>query len=126
MTFNKLQFIALIKLGKAMQAADGRLDEEELNVMSAVVISFGVSPADYAEMLVLSDEIDATTALGIIAGMNASQKRYVCAFLATIMVADGDIDPKEHALWNLTSALCDLPTMTINEALEYMKNEFGG
>jgi tellurite resistance protein len=91
-----LQFIALIKLGKAMQAADGRLDDEELNVMSAVVISFGVSPSDYAEMLVLSDEIDATTALGIIAGMNASQKRYVCAFLATIMVADGDIDPKEH------------------------------
>ena len=123
MTFNKLQFIALIKLGKAMQAADGRLDEQELNVMSAVVISFGVTPSDYAEMLVLSDEIDATTALGIIASMTSSQKKYVCAFLATIMVADGDVDPKEHALWNLTTALCDLPVMTIKEALDYIQTK---
>ncbi len=125
MTFNKLEFIAMIKLGKAMAAADGRLDEKELTLMSAVVISFGVSASDYAEMLELSDAIDATTALGIISGMTDSQKKYVCAFLANIMIVDGDVDAKEEALWNLTTALCDLPIMTIGEAVNYMKKEFG-
>ena len=106
-----------------MAAADGRLDERELTTISAVVMSFGVGPAEFKAMLEVSDEMDATTSLGIISNMTDSQKKYVCAFLASIMAVDGDIDEREHALWNLTSALCDLPVMTVSEALDYMKTQ---
>ena len=125
MTFNKLEFIAMLKIGKAMVTADGRIEDNELTMMTTVLISFGVTPSDLRELLDLSDAMDATTALGIISGMTDSQKKYVCSYLATIMVADGDVDATEEALWNLTTALCDLPIMTIGEAVRYMKTELG-
>ena len=125
MTFNKLEFIAMLKIGKAMVTADGKIEKNELTMMTAVLMSFGVSPSDLRELLDLSDAMDATTALGIISGMTDSQKKYVCAYLANIMVADGDVDATEEALWKLTTALCDLPIMTVGEAVKYMKKEFG-
>ena len=125
MTFNKLEFIAMLKIGRAMVTADGKIEKKELSMMTAVLMSFGVTPSELNELLELSDAMDATTALGIISGMTDSQKKYVCAYLANIMIADGDVDATEEALWNLTTALCDLPIMTVGEAVKYMKKEFG-
>jgi uncharacterized tellurite resistance protein B-like protein len=125
MTFNKLEFIAMLKIGRAMVTADGKIEKNELSMMTAVLMSFGVTPSELNELLELSDAMDATTALGIISGMTDSQKKYVCAYLANIMIADGDVDATEEALWNLTTALCDLPIMTVGEAVKYMKKEFG-
>ena len=33
-----------------------------------------------------------------------------------------DIDDKELAVWRLTSTLCGLPSMTIKEAINHIKN----
>ena len=38
------------------------------------------------------------------------------------MASDGDIDDNELALWTLISTLCGLPTMTVMEAINNMKN----
>ena len=57
-----------------------------------------------------------------IATMSDAQKRYVCAYLGMLMAIDGDIDDKEKALWKLVSTICDLPTMSIADAIDYMTN----
>jgi hypothetical protein len=54
--------------------------------------------------------------------MNAEEKRYVTAFLGTLICVDGDIQDSEMKLWSLVSALCDLPTMNIMEAVNIMAN----
>jgi hypothetical protein len=37
------------------------------------------------------------------------------------MAADGDIDDEEVAFWNLMTILCDLPEMTVREAVDLWK-----
>lgn len=66
--------------------------------------------------------MDSSKALASIATMNDAQKRYVCAYLETLMAIDGDIDEKEKSLWKLVSTLCKLPTMSIADAIKYMAN----
>lgn len=66
--------------------------------------------------------MNSSTALSIISTMKDEEKRYVTAYLGTMIAADRDINDKEVALWGLISTLCDLPTMTINEAIELISN----
>ena len=54
MQFNRLQFVALIKVGKMMSLADGVVQRSEVKTMCDVVASFGVSNSDFESMLVHS------------------------------------------------------------------------
>ena len=46
----------------------------------------------------------------------------MASYLAVIMIADGDIDDKELALWQMSTLLCGLPEMDINQAIDNMNN----
>lgn len=106
-----------------MAAADGKLADEELAAISAHALSFGVEKEDLKEILKEAATVKPELALAVVANMTASQKRYVTAYLGTIVAVDGDIDDSEIKLWSLISALCDLPTMNIREAIETMARE---
>lgn len=123
MQFNRLQFVALIKVGKMMSLADGVVQRSEVKTMCDVVASFGVSNSDFESMLSSADDMEPAIAISIITTMNESQKRYICAFLGAIIAIDGDVDDKEMALWGLLTALCDLPKMSILQALAIMNDE---
>ena len=55
--------------------------------------------------------------------MTYEQKKYVAAYLGTLMASDKDINDKELALWRLLSKLCGLPSMNITDAVEYMQGQ---
>ena len=102
-----------------MAAADGKVEKSELTYIALEMARFGVKDAD--SILKGAEEMDPTIALSIVSKMTPKEKKYVAAYLGTIMAVDGDIDAKELSLWRLTSSLCGLPTMNIQEAIQYIK-----
>lgn len=119
MELNRLQLAAAVKAGKAMAAADGRIDPEELKVIAIGLSEFGIVGDETELILSLADAMEPATMLATLAAMNDDQKKFVCGYLSTIMICDEDIDDAEMKLWQLTSALAGFPTMTIAEATEF-------
>ncbi len=56
----------------------------------------------------------------IIKSMDYQKKKYVAAYLGTIMMIDEDIDEKEFAVWNRIITMAGLPTMSVREAAMYI------
>jgi len=122
MRFNRLQLAAITNLALAMAKADGKVEQTELLFIALELNRFGINEEDANAIINGADEMNSSTALSIISTMKDEEKRYVTAYLGTMIAADRDINDKEVALWGLISTLCDLPTMTINEAIELISN----
>ena len=122
MQFNGLELSAIVKLAKAMAAADGKIAKEELTVIALNLAKFGVSQADSENFLTLSDAMEFGHAIALVAAMDNEQKKYVAGYLASIMVADGEIADSEMTLWRLVSTFASLPTMTVREAITFWTN----
>ncbi len=103
-----------------MAAADGHLDVKELAVIANEAKRFGIPKDDFNLILSTGDAMDASDSIIIVKAMDTERKKYVAAYLGCIMAIDGDIDDKELAFWQLVSTLAGLPTMSINEAINYM------
>lgn len=120
MTFTSIEMSAIAKLALAMAAADGKVEKCELTYIALELARFGVKDSD--PILKGADDMDPTIALTIVSKMTPAEKKYVAAYLGTLMAVNGDIDDKELSLWRLTSTLCGLPSMTIKEAINYIQN----
>ena len=118
--FNTLELSAIVKLAKVMAAADGHLDVKELAVIANEAKRFGIPKDDLNLILSTGDAMEASDSIIIVKAMDTKRKKYVAAYLGCIMAIDGDIDDKELAFWQLVSTLAGLPTMSINEAINYM------
>lgn len=120
MQFSGRELQAILKMANAMVTADGRVDANEIRVMTGELMRFGV-PSDHVEKLMQgANSMDGSEALAILAVLDDERKKYVSSYLGTIMAADGDIDDKEMALWKLISTLCGFPTMNVVEAINNM------
>lgn len=122
MTFSGQELTAIIKMAKSMVMADGKIKPAEIAVMTREFMRFGVLQDQVDLLLKASDSIEASQAVALIARMDEECKKYVASYLGVIMASDGDIDDNELALWTLISTLCGLPTMTVMEAINNMKN----
>ncbi len=122
MIFNGQELVAIIKMAKAMVMADGKIEPSEIAVMTREFMRFGVPQNQVDLLLKASDNIEASQAVALVAGMDEERKKYVASYLGVIMAADGDIDDNELALWSLISTLCGLPTMNVLDAINNMKN----
>jgi len=120
MIFSGLEISAILKLAKAMVVADGKVEKIELAVVQNEIQRFGVKPASLQSLLKTCDAMDMSQALSIVSGLGYENKRYVAAYLGTIMAADMNIGESEMALWRLISTLCGLPTMNVAQAIEIM------
>lgn len=118
--FNAMELSAIIKLAKVMAAADGHTDVMEIAVMANEAKRFGIPKDDFKMILSTSDAMEPSDSIMMVKAMDTKRKKYVAAYLGCIMAIDGDIDDKELAFWQLVSTLADLPTMSINEAVNYM------
>lgn len=121
MQFNNLELAAVLKVGFCMANADGKVEEEELKVLAVGMAEFGVDGQHFEFLTKLADSMTPTTMLATLSALNESQKKFVCGFLATVMISDGDIDDSEVKLWKLTSTLCGFPTMTVKDAADYWR-----
>lgn len=122
MEFNGQQLSAMVKLGVAMASADGKVANEETSAISAELVKFGVTPNEVVLLLKGAKEMSPADALTIISTMNNEQKKYVTGYLAVIMVSDGEIADSETKLWQLICALGSFPAMTLEDALNFWKN----
>ncbi len=122
MIFNGQELVAIIKMAKAMVMADGKIEPSEIAVMTREFMRFGVPQNQVDLLLKASDNIEASQAVALVAGMDEERKKYVASYLGVIMAADGDIDDNELALWTLISTLCGLPTMNVLDAINNMEN----
>lgn len=118
--FSHREMAAIIALAKAMALADGSLDKREVSMMSKEALRFGIAPKDFMNLLQKSDGMAPEETFAVIAVMNDAQKRYVTAYLGTMMAIDGNIDDAEMKLWNFVSLICKLPPMNIIDAIAYM------
>lgn len=122
MQFNGRELQAILKMANAMVMADGRIDENEVRIMTTELLRFGV-PQDHVKILLQgANAMSNADALAILVSLDDERKKYVSSYLGTIMVSDGDIDEKEMALWQLISTLCGFPTMSIKDAVNNMAN----
>lgn len=121
MAFNNLQLSAILKVGICMANADGKVEQEEMNVLAVGMAEFGVQEAQFKFLMTLADAMTPATMLATLSALDENQKKFVCGFLATIMISDCDVDDSEMKLWQLTSTLCGFPTMNIAEAAEFWR-----
>lgn len=122
LSFNRREMMAILKMAGAMAGADGRAHPNEIKMMINECLRFGIDAEESKMLLSQSTDMEGTEAMAIIAVMTDAQKRYVCAYLGTLMAIDGNINDNEKSMWQLVSTLCKLPTMSITDALEYMAN----
>lgn len=120
MRFNGLEISAITKLAKAMVLADGKVKNIEIAVMTKELARFGVQESQLQSLLAAGDAMEMTQAMAVVSTLDYERKKYVSAYLGTIMAADLDIDDTEMALWRLVSTLCELPTMNAQEAVSIM------
>ena len=120
MTFTSIEFTAIAKMAKTMALADGVIQDQEILITIREFARFGVSSEQVKVLLDNADEMEPVVAIAIISKMTEEEKRYVAAFLGAIIAIDGDINQEELKIWRIVSTFCELPTMSIADAISYM------
>lgn len=105
-----------------MANADGKVTKEETQMIVLEMTRFGVDQNKGRIIGEIGEKMTYGECCQVVSNMTPEEKRYVTAFLGTLICADGDIDDSEMKLWSLISAMCDLPTMNILEAIQVMAN----
>lgn len=119
MKFTKLQIAAIYKYAQTLMLADGKITKEEENDVIVTFVELCKANGVIAkEMTEASKSMEGSDATAIIKGMNSEQKRYVSATYLVLIAIDKNIDDTEKKLFSLIQILCDLPSLTIHEALE--------
>ena len=122
MQFSGLELSAIVQLAVAIAASDGNVAEQEKAAISLELLKFGVDENSVNTLVLGAQAIEYKDALTIVTLMNDTQKKYVAAFLAVIIAADGEILEAEVRVWSLISVLCGLPNMTIGEGIQFWAN----
>lgn len=122
MQFTGQELAAVMKLGIAMISADGRTDEREMEVVKNELTRFGASVGQMLSLTREAQQMKSETAISIISAFDYERKKYVASYLAIIMIADGEIDDKEVALWQMATLLCGLPEMDVRQAIDNMND----
>ncbi len=122
MQFSGEELAAVMKMAIAMVGADGHSDEREMEVITIELTRFGASPGQMLALNRAAQNMDFHKAIEIISNFDDERKKYVASYMAVIMIADGEIDDKELALWQLVTLLCGLPEMDIHQAVDNMNS----
>lgn len=122
MFFTNQELAAILRLAHAMANADNKITSEETLVIVNEMSRFGIDQNKGRLIGEMGANMSYAECCQVVSKMTAEEKRYVTAFLGTLICVDGDIKDSEMKLWSLMSALCDLPTMNIMEAVQIMAN----
>lgn len=113
---------AILNMAQVIANADGKVTNQETLMMAIELARFGVSPEKSEFIITLSNNLEASDAVSIISRMTPEEKRYVASYLGALICSDGEIDDNEVRLWSAISQICNLPRISIREALDYMSN----
>ena len=107
-------------MAMAIAASDGHISSEETALMAIELMRFGVDEEKTKIISSKAANLDFAEACVIISKMTNEEKKYVTAYLGTIICADGKIEDSEIKTWALVTTICDLPKMSLREAIELM------
>ena len=118
-----IELSAIANLAVRLAHADGHMDTSEIDVIANGFRYFNV-PIEQAKSLILmaraANEEDAIT---IVSALPSEHKEFVAAWLTAVVIADGVIDDREQKLLNYYGRRCGLPSLTLEQALERIKQE---
>ena len=120
MIFTNQELGAILKMATVMAGADGNVAEEEKVLMAIELMRFGVSSEKTKIIGNEATHLTPAEACIIISKMTNEEKKYVTAYLGTMICADGKIEESELKTWALITNICDLPKMSLQEALNIM------
>lgn len=112
------ELAAITKYAHAMANVDGKVENSELAYMALEMARCGIK--DPIPIFNLANSMTSEKALSIIRELNPEGKKYASAYMGAMMAADGKIKDKELALWKVFIQMCNLPSMSIIEALDYV------
>lgn len=122
MHFSVREMIAIFKMANAMVMADGKIEDEEIRLMSIEATKFGIQLNEFKRLVMAAESMDVSESIEIVSNMSLEQKEYVASYLGVIMISDGDIDDKELALWKMLTFMCKLPPMSLPQAIDNWNN----
>lgn len=119
MNFNDEKLTAIVKLAIVMSEADGKVQQEEVQLITHEMRKFAVTQTKASEIMQSALKMNSGDAILIIKAMTNAEKKYVCGFLGAVMAADRNIDDKEIAVWRVVSAIANFPDTTLGEAVMF-------
>lgn len=121
--FKSHEMYAVYKVASMMANADGVIYPDEVKIISDEMESLGVKSDKDKKILEDNGKImRPLDALNIISNLTEDQKKHINAFFGSIISIDGDIDDAELALWRLVGELCELPKMSVRQAINLFSN----
>lgn len=121
MEFTGKELTAIAHLVGALANADHEIADEEALIMAD---QFNIRTPNEAQIIMgKALQMSSDEACSIVSKMSIEEKRYVTAFLGSIICADGIIRESEKRAWALITRFGNLPQMSLNEAVEIMKKE---
>lgn len=121
MIFTNQELSAILRIATVIAGADGNISNEETALMALELLRFGVSEEKSQIITREASTLSPAEACIIISKMTSEEKRYVTAYLGTMICADGKIEDSEVRTWALISKICNLPTMSLKEAIEILR-----
>lgn len=121
MEFTGKELTAIAHLVGALANADHEIADEEALIMAD---QFNIRTPNEAQIIMgKALQMSSDEACSIVSKMSIEEKRYVTAFLGSIICADGIIRESEKRAWALITRFGNLPQMSLKEAVEIMKKE---
>lgn len=119
MNFSGLELKAIVNLATAIAKSDGNVAEAEMAVVANELVLFGVTEDQVEDIVFGASGMSNKDAIAVVSMMDDYHKKYVTAFLAMVIAADGKIEDSEVRMWSLITLLCGLPKMSIAEGIEF-------
>lgn len=126
-SYTDVQLSAMTALAIYASAADGHIDECEKNVILGHLAVFVPDETKRAKLIdaALYLTLSYNDAVAIVRTMSMSQKRHFCAFIALIILVDGNITNRELEFWTILTEHADLPLMSLEQAVKILADENG-
>lgn len=121
--FKTNELFAIYKVASMMANADGVIFPDEERFIADEMEVLGVNSSPKKKTLEKKGQaLKPLDALNVIAGFTEDQKKHINAFFGRLISIDGDIADAELALWRLVGELCELPKMSVRQAINLSSN----
>ena len=122
MNLKGIELTAMLSAGMVLSNADGRVADEEKEILLNELTSFNVTREEAEIYLKVAIDLSVEQTVDILKAMSPEAKKYACGYLGAVMLCDGDVADEEMEGWRTFSELCGFPTMTLGEAVNFWRN----
>lgn len=111
---------AITKLALMIADSDGERHQREIDYICAVLNKIGIAQEWVSSVLVDAIYLSESQAKSQVSLLNFTQKKFVCAFLGSVVFIDSKVLPSEMQKWSTISKDCGLSSMSLEDAYKTM------